>query len=443
MEKILCSREPYDSIIGQNRPNGTSRTWNMQEGGKIPTLLHTLTPDIINSYIEDPALYNDQHYSLSFHEDYEDVEIEDIGDNKHIYIIRVYNHDFFRLNLDTGFSCISKLVLEDIKIGKCALIIECTTEGKYTRTANTELDIVERWRVKAELPEYSVSVIHGNLICDTYVKANNLKINAYGCSAFETFFSPPDEYLDDEEKIVPFDAKISNPQKYFLSYNRQPRNHRLLFGYLLWQEKLINKGLISLKFPKNKTRYSAIYTGNVINENSFNRFRSEGERTIDISTVDNLATNFTLSNYESTLLSVISETVMDPGCIFFSEKIWKPISVGHPFILMGSPFSLEKLKDMGYMTYESLWDESYDKIVSEADRVIAITKLLKSITQKSDDELNELKLKSIPIAKHNRKVFREYISREYKGRENLHGVILPITNITKKIYNKLGYTKDI
>ena len=134
---------------------------------------------------------------------------------------------------------------------------------------------------------------------------------------------------------------------------------------------------------------------------------------------------------------------MDPGCIFFSEKIWKPISIGHPFIIMGSPFSLEKLKDMGYMTYESLWDESYDKIASEANRVIAITKLLKSITQKSDDELNELKLKSIPIAKHNRKVFREYISREYKGKENLHGVILPITTITKKIYDKLGYTKDI
>ena len=201
--------------------------------------------------------------------------------------------------------------------------------------------------------------------------------------------------------------------------------------------------MVSLRFPKNKVRFSAIYTENVINENSFNRFRSEGERTIDISTADNLATNFTLSNYESTLLSVVSETVMDPGCIFFSEKIWKPISIGHPFIIMGSPFSLEKLKDMGYMTYESLWDESYDKIASEANRVIAITKLLKSITQKSDDELNELKLKSIPIAKHNRKVFREYISREYKGKENLHGVILPITTITKKIYDKLGYTKDI
>ncbi len=89
MEKRVCSREPWDSIIGHNRPNGTSRTWNFEETKEQPSNLNTLTDEITNSYIEDKTLFNPHHHSLTFNEDFEDVEIQDIGDNKHVYIIRV------------------------------------------------------------------------------------------------------------------------------------------------------------------------------------------------------------------------------------------------------------------------------------------------------------------------------------------------------------------
>lgn len=438
MEKILCSREPWDSIIGHNRPNGTSRTWNFAENKKQPSLLSTLTPEIVDSYIKDSSLFNVHHYSLSFHEDFEDVEIIDIGDKKHIYIIRVYNPDYFYENINTGFSCISPLVLEDIKIGKCALIIECTTEGKYTKQPNTELDIIERWRVKAKLPEYSVSVIHGNLICDEYVKRNDLKINAYGVSAFESFFDIPEDYAKDLNKIVNFNSESSNPKKYFLSYNRQPRAHRLLFGLNLYKRNILNKGLLSLTFPNNM-RLSSEYNSKVVDEKEYERFRLGGNHTIDISTEHNLATNFTLSNYEDTFISVVSETIMDTGCIFFSEKIWKPIAIGHPFILMSSPNSLEKLKDMGYMTFSELWDESYDKVISEHKRVEAIAELVNKFTKMSNKELADLRIKAEPILKHNRLNFNRILKEEYVGRPELRGTTLPITNIVKDIYNTLGY----
>ena len=441
MEKILCSREPWDSIIGHNRPNGTSRTWNFEESKEQPSNLNTLTDEITNSYIEDKTLFNPHHHSLTFNEDFEDVEIQDIGDNKHVYIIRVLSHDYFRDNLNIGFSCISKLVLEDVKKGKCALIIECTTEGQYLQTPNTEFDIIERWRIKEKLPEYSVSVLSGNLLSRDYVQKNDLKINAYGVSTFETFFTPPVEYKNDLNKIVPFDAESNNKNKYFLSYNRQPRKHRLFFGYLLDQANLLEKGMVSLRFPTptGKLNLNHEYGSKIVNLNRYNRLAQKGNLTIDISNDDNLAMNFNISNYENTFVSVVSETLMEPGCIFFSEKIWKPISIGHPFIIMGNPYSLKKLQDMGYITFNDIWDESYDSIISETDRIIAITKVLQSICSMTNEELDKAKKHIDAIAIHNKKVFYDNIETNFKGIPDLYGAILPITDIVKEIYNKLGY----
>ncbi len=159
----------------------------------------------------------------------------------------------------------------------------------------------------------------------------------------------------------------------------------------------------------------------------------------DALTADKLI-QLTLS--EDTFVSVVSETLMDPGCLFFSEKIWKPISIGHPFIIIGSPYSLKKLQDMGYITFNEVWNESYDNIISEADRVVAITKLVKSICSMSNKELDNIKKHIEPIVKHNKKVFYDYIKTNYKGRPELIGTTLPIIDIVKEIYNNLGYKSN-
>ena len=56
---------------------------------------------------------------------------------------------------------------------------------------------------------------------------------------------------------------------------------------------------------------------------------------------------------------------MDKGTIFISEKTWKPIMVGHPFIMVGNKNNLKFLKDLGYKTFDKWIDESYDDIEDE------------------------------------------------------------------------------
>jgi hypothetical protein len=61
----------------------------------------------------------------------------------------------------------------------------------------------------------------------------------------------------------------------------------------------------------------------------------------------NLAVNITKEDYENTFISLVTESLADDGTLFFSEKIWKPLMVGHPFILYGNQYSLKYLKSSG------------------------------------------------------------------------------------------------
>jgi len=72
--------------------------------------------------------------------------------------------------------------------------------------------------------------------------------------------------------------------------------------------------------------------------------------------------------YNSTHFTVVVETHQDQGSVFLTEKTFKPIMYGHPFILYGQQRSLEMLKNLGFETYDTLFDESYDEIENIVER---------------------------------------------------------------------------
>ncbi len=75
------------------------------------------------------------------------------------------------------------------------------------------------------------------------------------------------------------------------------------------------------------------------------------------------------------------------GRIFFSEKIWKPIMFMQPFVLVGEPYQLKALHQMGYKTFSDYLDESYDTITNNQER---LTTALRSAIQYFDRPIDEL-----------------------------------------------------
>ena len=94
----------------------------------------------------------------------------------------------------------------------------------------------------------------------------------------------------------------------------------------------------------------------------------------------------TLKLYEDSYFSLVSETYFFENTgRAFTEKTFKPIAYTHPFILMGDPYSLVLLKQLGYKTFHPFIDESYDNepnsvarlkmILHEVDRLSNLTEL--------------------------------------------------------------------
>jgi hypothetical protein len=74
---------------------------------------------------------------------------------------------------------------------------------------------------------------------------------------------------------------------------------------------------------------------------------------------------------------------------YFTEKITKPLYYGHPFILIGFPNSLKFLKEMGFKTYDDIFDESYDELETWEERTKAVWKEIEKVLTLSDIEFYE------------------------------------------------------
>ena len=78
--------------------------------------------------------------------------------------------------------------------------------------------------------------------------------------------------------------------------------------------------------------------------------------------------------FNDTYFSLTLESYVDPiKPIFLTEKIYKPIGFYHPFLLLGSPYSLATLKEWGFVTFDNIFDESYD-IIEDLQEKISIVK---------------------------------------------------------------------
>lgn len=83
------------------------------------------------------------------------------------------------------------------------------------------------------------------------------------------------------------------------------------------------------------------------------------------------------------------------------EISFKSIAVKRPFILFGVPGLLSHLKSLGFKTFGNFWDESYDKIFDFEQRVESITKILESLSSKTEIELQNILQDMADILEHN------------------------------------------
>lgn len=73
--------------------------------------------------------------------------------------------------------------------------------------------------------------------------------------------------------------------------------------------------------------------------------------------------------YRDTYFSLVSETVFDYPYSFRTEKMAKPLMIGHPFIVASNAGFYRDLRALGFRTFNNLIDESFDLIDDNDQRL--------------------------------------------------------------------------
>lgn len=228
--------------------------------------------------------------------------------------------------------------------------------------------------------------------------------------------------------------------KDFLSMNRTSRSHRVDHLYTLAKKDLLSKGLVSGNYTNNLNHFKNKTVPNSLikrfNHKSYKKILSsicpltiDGDWTEADPNYDNYLFNHEL--YKRSYISFVTETAFQQKGLFMTEKIFKAIVAGHPFIVLGQPFLLKELRAMGYRTDFPGIVQTYDEIIDPVKRFDAAHYSLERwISYKRNTKIDLLK-KAMPIVEHNLKVYKLH---DYE--------IESFQKLYKKIHTMFMYEKN-
>jgi len=105
-----------------------------------------------------------------------------------------------------------------------------------------------------------------------------------------------------------------------------------------------------------------------------------------------------LTVYNQTAYTIVAETNFDNHYSFYTEKTVKPIVAKRLFVMYGGQYQLKNLRALGFKTFDSVIDESYDNIPDYYERFDAVSNQVNFLQSQPQEEILD-KIK--PICEHN------------------------------------------
>lgn len=414
----------YDNLINPTTGEG----WNFN-GRMEPTTI-TLTPE----YLESRGEYYKIHHQVLFNpwncnsnnvdnllqqvlgncvfsritpgkNKFVRKNVVDIKNTKYIYPIEIHNANLYFNNC--SHIAISDKVRQDVLDGFASIVIIYVFEGDLSTHFLKHLKILIE---KLNLPAERIFLIDGNY--------DNTPFNGQPYKHIPVNVFPSWLNRFSRNNLIEY-----VPDKLYNCYNRRIRVHRLLIITLLKRKNLFNNGInsfgrfnleVMIRTTTDLTGFKFTYKDKLFLSSI--RGLSPDNKNLHPESIngDNPAQDIVNDHYKRSFVSLVNETLTES--IFFSEKIYKPICVGHPFLLMGCMNQLKKLKDLGFKTFDKWWSEEYDSLPTQLERANAIVQILSELDKKSNDELIIMRNEMKETLLHNQKVFND-INKSYDWEE--------------------------
>lgn len=207
------------------------------------------------------------------------------------------------------------------------------------------------------------------------------------------------------QSLNTFDNIFDNKKKpySFVFLNRNPRNHRKTLIGLLEENGSLKNALWS-DFSRNIYLPDEYEDRDSLNVTVYQK--KLGHTVHDIIYPNGVIIP---KLFQDSYFSLVTETNYDFPHSLRSEKIYKTILAGHPFIVVSSQGYYRDLKSLGYKTFEGLIDESFDEIENDDQRLIKISQ---SVRELLDNDLDSFLQECKPICEHNRLNFLERLGKK-------------------------------
>ena len=230
----------------------------------------------------------------------------------------------------------------------------------------------------SKLDEFGIHRSRG-IICYNNAYQNSQGVIQYKTPNFNMLYSPIfalctfDNWMDLNESYP--------PPKYDYSYfvrNGKPHKKECYFKI---KEKNLENIILTYKFNKD------FEDSNILDD-------------VEDDLIDEFGFHLKPSVYYSSKVNIVVETEYYPykdtlpdrfeEILHLSEKTWRSISFGLPFVLISSKNSLKEIKRLGFKTFESLIDESYDSMDDSVRMDFAINAATELLKYHGTDELNDI-----------------------------------------------------
>lgn len=324
---------------------------------------------------------------------------------------------------------LKKLINKDLK-----LLLLYQEEGADIYTMTQLKNVADEFN-NANVPADNIYIVNGDLnkAYKTFFKPYKIYgidwwqikhkltcLSRYGEGQYEyTSHRTYDAKLENTNKENFVIDEWKNPTKKFLCFNGNNRFHRLGLVSEIIARGLLDKGYVSYDIYNQSCSQIADDDLRIVNKEKPTNYVRKKIEAIKWLNKNKLVVDYDSNDfwkddrrYDSkffydTCFSIVSETYaghcdenypLQQYVLWTTEKTWKPIAIGHPFMVLGSVGTLKYLKTEGYKTFGMLFDEDYD---NELDLIERIEMICNNIDRAKIKNIDEIKY----VVKYNKELF--------------------------------------
>jgi hypothetical protein len=312
------------------------------------------------------------------------------------------------------FDSISSKVIKDAQNGKCKILLNYGYEGLGSHHRDTILHKPLLERVHFLLDKYKIAhkdfiYMDSNHRLDKLLMDTDINIIQYEYCAFDQWryttvnfdmmYHGNSVSSNNMRKWVRTKNKLRS--KYYLSFNRLPKKHRVDLVVSLDKNNLLDKGYVS--FANNISDWDWRH---LVVESERESLEKKMPLVIDrkdLSDAKYSYEKFEVKYYLDSYFQIATGNNFTDYSdqLIFSEKIWKPITNLQPFIYLDDVGALKKLQEYGFKTFHPFIDESYDNIINVEHRFDMIEEEINKLCNRSIEEIDEWYWSIEKTLKHN------------------------------------------